>query len=137
VKKIQSFHLNRRDLLLGATCSASLAAVPFRAQAVKHSLPFVDLREAPIELTAFSDLENARPLTRFGSEWRAGDLIVSLTNGLAGTVVSLSSPALALTHLCLRWRVHYPEDILVLGDAWERSYGDLGWRNVVAERALP
>jgi hypothetical protein len=137
VKKIQPVHLNRRDLLLGATCSASLAAVPFRAQAIKQPLPFVDLREAPIQLTVFADLENARPLTRFGSEWRAGDLIVSLTNGLTGTVVSLSSPTFALTHLRLRWRVHHTEDILVLGDAWERSYGDLGWRNVVAERPLP
>ncbi len=25
----------------------------------------------------------------------------------------------------------------MLGDAWERSYGDLGWRNVVPERVLP
>jgi alpha-galactosidase len=137
VKKIQSITLNRRDLLLGATCSASLAAVPFRAQPVKQSLPFVDLREAPIQLTAFAGLDNSRPLTRFGSEWRAGDLIVSLTNGLAGTVVSLSAPNLTLTHLRLHWRVPHPEDISVFGDAWERSYGDLGWRNVVAERPLP
>jgi alpha-galactosidase len=51
--------------------------------------------------------------------------------------VSLAAPALAVTHLRLRWQIRHPEDIFVLGDAWERSYGDLGWRNVVAERALP
>lgn len=26
---------------------------------------------------------------------------------------------------------------MVLGDAWERSYGDLGWSNIVPERPLP
>jgi hypothetical protein len=28
-------------------------------------------------------------------------------------------------------------DLLVLGDAWERSYGELGWRNLIPERVMP
>jgi alpha-galactosidase len=37
----------------------------------------------------------------------------------------------------LRWKVRFPADVLALGDAWERSYGDLEWRPLQAERALP
>ena len=32
-----------------------------------------------------------------------------------------------------KWR----PDLRALGDAWERSYGDLGWRNLIPERVMP
>lgn len=129
--------MNRRDLILGATSAASLATMPLRAQSSKPSLPFADLNEAPAEISVFAGLDNTRPLTRSGSEWRSGDVVASLRNTQSGIAVSLTAPALAVTHLRLRWHITHPEDILVLGDAWERSYGDLGWRNVIPERALP
>ena len=37
----------------------------------------------------------------------------------------------------LRWRRTQPGRVLVLGDAWERSYGDLAWRGLHPERPLP
>lgn len=37
----------------------------------------------------------------------------------------------------LRWRRSIPGGIVVLGDAWERSYGDLQWRGMQPERTLP
>ncbi len=37
----------------------------------------------------------------------------------------------------LRWDIDLPSDIKILGDAWERAYGDLEWRGVVPERILP
>jgi alpha-galactosidase len=33
--------------------------------------------------------------------------------------------------------MNVPSDLLVLSDAWERSYGELGWRNVIPERVMP
>ncbi|MGW3307623.1 hypothetical protein ACWDG9_13680 [Streptomyces sp. NPDC001073] len=30
-----------------------------------------------------------------------------------------------------------PEDARILGDAWERGYGDLQWRTLQPDRALP
>ncbi|MGP3942034.1 hypothetical protein [Streptomyces sp. 6N106] len=44
-----------------------------------------------------------------------------------------------LSTVVLRWR-HHPgghRPALVLGDAWERSYGELQWRSVQPERPLP
>jgi alpha-galactosidase len=37
----------------------------------------------------------------------------------------------------LRWQRPAPAGALVLGDAWERSYGELEWRSPRAERVLP
>ncbi len=42
-----------------------------------------------------------------------------------------------LSRLHLRWRRSTPSGVLVLGDAWERSYGELQWRGLHAERVLP
>ncbi|MFI0765179.1 hypothetical protein ACH4TQ_09665 [Streptomyces sp. NPDC021218] len=44
-----------------------------------------------------------------------------------------------LSTVALRWR-HHPgrhRPALVLGDAWERSYGELQWRGIQPERPLP
>ena len=49
-------------------------------------------------------------------------------------LVSSSKP---LCWLALRWHLDIPEGARVLGDAWERGYGDLEWRGVAAERPLP
>jgi alpha-galactosidase len=36
-----------------------------------------------------------------------------------------------------RWEARFPQDTLYLGDAWERSYGDLQWRFLQPERIMP
>ena len=135
--KTLSISLNRRNLILGGACAASVKALPLVAQARKQTLPFVDLREAPASVTAYAGLESSRDLNHSGREWSSGDIVVALDDAQAGVIVSLAAPSLAITHLRLRWRRPHPEDILILGDAWERSYGDLGWRNVIPERPLP
>ena len=42
-----------------------------------------------------------------------------------------------VSRVVLRWRRSIPEDVVVLGDAWERAYGDLQWRGMQPERVLP
>jgi alpha-galactosidase len=42
-----------------------------------------------------------------------------------------------LCWVLLRWSVPLAEGVQVLGDAWERGYGDLEWRGISAERVLP
>nr|WP_238351186.1 hypothetical protein [Kribbella shirazensis] len=37
----------------------------------------------------------------------------------------------------MRWSEKLPAEALILGDAWERSYGDLQWRHRQPERLLP
>ncbi len=51
--------------------------------------------------------------------------------------VSVSSPKGRLLRLRLQWEGSLRNADWFLGDAWERSYGDLGWRPLEPERILP
>ena len=53
------------------------------------------------------------------------------------TRVQLSAPTTTVKRIHLRWRGNIDATRLVLGDAWERGYGDLEWRAFVPDRAMP
>jgi alpha-galactosidase len=71
------------------------------------------------------------------STFATGDVLVELAPGSHGLEVYVSSPDRGLSRVILRWRDALPASALVLGDAWERSYGDLQWRHRQPERVLP
>ena len=73
-------------------------------------------------------------LTRTGDVWRAGRIEVTLAPTPAGARVRLSAPDDSLLRIHLRWRGRMTAARLVLGDAWERGYGDLEWRGIVPDR---
>ena len=50
--------------------------------------------------------------------------------------VRLEEAARPLCRAMLRWEQKLPP-LRVLGDAWERGYGDMEWRGMVPERVLP
>lgn len=54
-------------------------------------------------------------------------------NGLKVDIGALDDVA----RVRLTWRVDVPSSGLVLGDAWERSYGDLRWAHMDGSRTLP
>lgn len=68
-----------------------------------------------------------------GDERGADSITVRFARG-AGLAISVAGTAIRAVRL--RWRRPVP-DCQVLGDAWERGYGDLEWRGLVAERAMP
>jgi alpha-galactosidase len=44
---------------------------------------------------------------------------------------------LGISRIQIQWRVRLPSGARILGDAWERSYGDLEWRGIVPCRIMP
>ncbi len=42
-----------------------------------------------------------------------------------------------ISRIFLRWSMEIKPDILVMADALERSYGDIEWKGIKAERDLP
>ena len=54
-----------------------------------------------------------------------------------GLRVTARAGAAGLSRVVLRWPGGVAPAALVLGDAWERSYGDLQWRHLQPERVLP
>lgn len=64
-------------------------------------------------------------------------ICVQVTAGVKKTKISLVSPVKPIKWLKLRWNTKLPGNIKLLGDAWERGYGDMEWRGHSAKRFLP
>lgn len=65
------------------------------------------------------------------------DVTVSFRQEADCLKVFVTAQTTPLKYLRLRWNIPMPEDAQYLGDAWERGYGTLEWRNMVPERAFP
>ena len=52
-------------------------------------------------------------------------------------LVHIFAPSVAISYIALRWSIDLEANVRVLGDHWERGYGDLEWRGIVPERVLP
>ena len=69
--------------------------------------------------------------------WTSGQLVVTTVEQPNALRVKLASPDVAVTRLHLRWRGRLSDARLILGDAWERAYGDLEWRGWAPDRVMP
>ena len=100
------------------------------------------LAQPDLVFAYLGDAEAARyPLSRTADSWIGGNSATSIkvdfTAGPEQSVISIESPTTSVQRIHLRWKHHLPADALALGDAWERSYGDLEWKPLQAERVLP
>ena len=77
------------------------------------------------------------PLTGAHEHWTLGSLRVDLHHTQTGLAIDVQAPATALEKLRLSWPWSFPVNALTLGDAWERSYGDLAWQNINTLRQCP
>jgi alpha-galactosidase len=68
---------------------------------------------------------------RTGATWSAAGIRVGWSDG------TIDVTAATVSRVALRWSDRLPAEALILGDAWERSYGDLQWRHQQPERLLP
>src|SRR2546427_359144 len=129
----------RREFLRRSAISAAGLSLPrwrfSSAQTPPHG--FLDLRRPPdaIRVQTATGEEWLRPVA--GGRWEAGDLAVTVS-GIPGALrVALAAPSSAVQRLQLRWRGRLDDTRLLLGDAWERGYGDLEWRGFVPDRVMP
>jgi alpha-galactosidase len=68
---------------------------------------------------------------RTGDTWSAAGVDVTWSDG------TIDVTAQTISRVAIRWCEALPAEALILGDAWERSYGDLQWRHRQPERLLP
>ncbi len=67
---------------------------------------------------------------------RGNGVALQFTNN-NGLNIRLTADGAASRFLGIRWRMTMAENSLFLADAWERTYGDTGWRNFDASRLMP
>jgi hypothetical protein len=77
------------------------------------------------------------PLTGSKEHWTLDSLRLDLRHTQNGIAIDVQSPVTALEKLRLSWPWSFPAGAIALGDAWERSYGDLSWQNVNTVRQCP
>jgi alpha-galactosidase len=91
----------------------------------------------PASVYAFCENETVE-LKRNGTLWAAAGISVNIeTTDHTKLPVQVASPQKRLLRLRLHWPGTLPTSYRYLGDAWERSYGDLGWRPLEPERIFP
>jgi alpha-galactosidase len=103
---------------------------------------FLNLLRIPDAVTAFERFERTLPggmipLQRSGQLWSGKQVAVETTLVRNALVLALTAPSTPVAVVHVRWNAEVLPDLMVLGDAWERSYGDLGWRNLIPERVMP
>ncbi|HEV2272768.1 MAG TPA: hypothetical protein VGR96_01310 [Acidobacteriaceae bacterium] len=138
--------VTRRSFLerAGAVAAFGLSSAPSsfaKAQATPPSSSagstFLDLLRVPDQAAAYESLDRPLPLEHSGSEWRGSGVEVSARLAGGEVAITLSAPGVRLKYLHLRWNALVATDLVALGDHWERSYGDLGWRPIIPERVMP
>ena len=125
-------------LAAGASLVGSGQARAASMAAVQSSPSFIDLRRPPDRVVAQLTPTTERAL-RAGSNGRWEDAGISVTIALSrdSVAVELEASSVAIRKLRLRWRGRQDVVRLILGDAWERGYGDLEWRGFVPDRVMP
>jgi alpha-galactosidase len=135
--------ITRRGLVTGLASSGIAAAfgsnLLHAAAPASEDLPtsFIDILRTPDSVTAFLGLNDSVKLGRSSDEWSGRGIRVSTTPDAASLAIRVAAPDSQITHVLVRWNAKVVSDLLILGDAWERSYGDLHWSSLVPERAMP
>ncbi|WP_339234147.1 glycoside hydrolase family 36 protein [Paenibacillus sp. FSL R5-0517] len=70
-------------------------------------------------------------------KWRNHSTCVEFSEKGEQMEVRLQSPACEVFYVVLRWEAQWPQQVSILGDHFERGYGDLEWRGHVTDRKLP
>lgn len=113
-----------------------------KSKASAKPASFLDLLRVPDAVTVYRRLEETPQagkvrLEPSGEQWRGGQAEVETKVARDSLVMTLAAPSAPVAAVHVRWRVDGTPGLRVLGDAWERSYGELGWRNVIPERIMP
>jgi alpha-galactosidase len=143
----KSDQITRRSLLRAGLWAgaASLGGITVRSaagQGVPRASSFIELLRAPDHVTAYGSFAKTLPAGRIalqpaGVEWRGGQVVVECAVVQDALVLTLAAPSTPIAAVHVRWRSPVDPGLRALGDAWERSYGELGWRDLIPERVMP
>jgi alpha-galactosidase len=134
-----------RRAFLGRAAAAGAASLPLTAGTRAESstadaepaLPFLNVLRPPDRVAAYCGPGDGFALSRAGERWTGRSVQLETSPAAEELPIRLSAPRDAVTHVHLRWAEGVGSSLLCLGDAWERSYGDLAWRSLVPERPMP
>jgi len=98
---------------------------------------FLDLHRAPANVMVQTAAGDYRLVRGAGGQWSNQSVVVTTTQQPNALHVALSAPTEAVRRIHLRWHGRLNDTLRILGDAWERGYGDLEWRGMAPDRVMP
>jgi alpha-galactosidase len=131
----QALQLGAGSLLAAAALEG--CATPKSRPSRKNSPLISQLPAAPARVFVEDKHKRLNRAAGTGQRFTAAQVEIKLNPMAGGTAVSVICPTGELSRLVLRWENTFPADTLLLGDQWERSYGDLQWRFLQPERIMP
>jgi alpha-galactosidase len=69
--------------------------------------------------------------------WEGRGITVTAVPHKRSVKVKLYSPQIAVKRILCSWKSKLSPGARILGDHWERGYGDLEWRGIVPQRIMP
>ncbi|MEP6950209.1 MAG: hypothetical protein ABI863_13075 [Ginsengibacter sp.] len=69
--------------------------------------------------------------------WIYKDVIIDLKKLNDTIAVYVQSPTITLKEVRLSWKYAIANNAAILGDHWERTYGDVSWQKINASKKLP
>lgn len=135
---------SRRDFLQQSAVSAAGLTIPIAAvgapsdqAADRDAVGFIDLLRTPDRVMLQTSTGN-RVLQAAGpGRWSDNDVTLTVVPRGGALAIELSAPATVALRLRVRWMGTLRQPLRVLGDAWERAYGDLEWRGMIPDRLMP
>lgn len=119
--------MQRRNFIkISGTTLASLLIADF----IKAQNKKVHLIQVPAVVKILSGNEYYTLQSSDNILWKYKDVVVELKIVEDKTAVFVQSPSLALKEIKLSWNYNTSSTAKILGDHWERTYGDVGWKNL-------
>ena len=131
----------RRSVLTGIGAAAIAAVSPAQSVSIAgpRSNTFFEIQRLPDIVRAFTESSQPIVLQRSGTSltWSGNGIDLSFGMTADTLVPTLAASSTAVTRIHLRWTLPVASTLQLLGDAWERSYGDMGWMPIIPERPMP
>jgi alpha-galactosidase len=124
---------------IGASLSvhAVSASPQARPSGAGRASGFIDILRAPDAVRAVTSKGDLSLTRSSGGGWNADGVTIVAAEVPGAVRIQLSAPAVSIKQISLRWLGRISETSRIVGDAWERGYGDLEWRGIVPDRVMP
>ncbi len=125
--------MNRRNFiqLTGASLASLIISEYVKAEGKK-----VSLMQMPDEVKIRSGDVDYALQSSDKQTWAFRDVIVKLKNTKDSVAVFVHSPTLALQEVQLSWKIPATKNAVVLGDAYERTYGNISWQQINCNKKI-
>jgi len=91
----------------------------------------------PDEVFISSGSQQFRLVAADKTKWVYNDVTVIIQQQVGHHEVQVQSPTMPLNNVQLKWKYNMEASVKILGDHWERTYGDVSWKSPEITKKMP